>query len=36
MMEDVAAGVIEGKIVADLLCIVPISARRCMTGIRPV
>src|SRR5688572_14651540 len=36
MIEVVAAGVIDGKIVTDCSCIVPASARRCSVGKRPV
>ena len=36
MIVDVAAGVIEGKIVTDSRCIVPARASRRMTGSRPV
>ena len=36
MIVDVAAGVIDGNIVADSVCIAPASDSRRMTGRRPV
>ena len=36
MMVDVAAGVIDGKMLTDDWCITPASASFCITGSRPV
>ena len=36
MIVDVAAGVIEGKMLDGLSCMAPASASFCMTGSRPV
>jgi hypothetical protein len=36
MIVDVAAGVIEGKMLADCWCIAPASTSCCITGNRPV
>ena len=36
MMVDVAAGVMDGNIVTDAVCIAPASDNRRMTGRRPV